>query len=306
MAEPLRPLLTRLTLLGGAEEATAGTAEIVSSALAATAVYESRIQPGNVYEGGQRSPGLTHMDSLKSVATQLLGTLSFRLDITPGDKTIQLMSGCGYVITGTAAALTSSQSAMKTWTFKQYENGRYKQLYGCSGDFTISLEVGKVASVQYDFSGIWGADAAGAMPSNPTLTTLPYVCKAMTLTLGGATLPRASKCTIRGGVEIVPLVSFTGTEGIAYYTVVGRNPQITIDTEARLTSDLDTYGLLTTPTEAAFSAVLTRGANTFTIAAPKAQRVMVTDGDRNGVRLDEITLDCNASSGNDSLSFTEA
>lgn len=312
MAEPLNPLLRRKSIVAAVEETTKGTEQSVTSAMAGTNAYDAIMNLREVYDFGRREPHLSHLDSVQAVAGRQKADFSFKTMVAPGDQTLPLLTGCGWALGGGTYSPTSSQSSMKTWSFRVYEDGRVKKMFGASMDFILTLEVGKPAMMEFVAQGVWNTLASDAsLPTNPTLTNPPYVCQSMTLTLASATVPRTSTVTIRGGVKIIGLDSHTSTYGYAYFTPVGRRPQIVLDTEARLKADLDLHGLITTPTEVAFSAVLTRvvGATTYSlsIAAPKAQRIQVDDGDRGGVRLDSITLDCNASAtaGNDSLTFTE-
>ena len=96
----------------------------------------------------------------------------------------------------------------------------------------------------------------------------------------------------------------TTSQGILHYHVEDREPTITLDTEASLTADYDNYSLFLGGTEVAFSAAFAISGHTLTIAAPKVQRVGVTDGERGNKRVDELKLQCNASSGDDELTFT--
>lgn len=308
MPEPFAPRLRRKKLLGGAEESSPGTDvySLITAALASTQVQNLSLDLRDLYSAGRREPHSRNLSSVTAVPGSRRADLRFTTVVSPGDRSLSMLTMAGMRFSGGIYSPTSDASLRKTWSFKLWEDGRVRRCYGVAADLVSTLKVGEPLMFEWAASGVFSdLDTDAAMPSNPTYAALPYVCRSITLTLGGAALPRVQTATIRLNNNVVGLESLTSTDGFAYFHVVSRRPQIVIDSEARLKAELDTYGLTTTPTEGAISIVLTRGSSTLSISAPKAQRVQVDEGERDGILLDQVTFDLNGNSGDDEITFTE-
>lgn len=312
------PILKRVGLLGGAVETTSGT-EVFSSVTAALngSFYDIEMDAVDWMSDGQRAPDGLYGGTGASVAGARKGTLKFTVDLAPGvgfmqSTTSSPLTACGFYNTSSGVFnYTTNMANRKTWTFKKWEgqqgNARIKRMYGCAGTFGISFKAGEKATANFDLQGAFTTlDTDGSPPATSPPSTLPFVCQAMTFTIGGSTIPYTGEAEFSLNADVGMIGSFTSTDGIGYFYVADVRPQWRLKHEAQLKATLDNYGILGTGTEAALSIVLTRGASTLTIACPKLQRQSISTADSDGRLMDDTVWACNVSSGDDFITFTAA
>lgn len=106
------------------------------------------------------------------------GTISFSVDLqASGTLGVapqwgEMLLCCGFAETVTATTRVDylpASSALKTATIWAYIGGRLEKFTYCAGTFKLSLEVGKVPSIDFTFTGLV-ASTVGAAPATPTLT----------------------------------------------------------------------------------------------------------------------------------------
>lgn len=308
MAEPYAPLLFRKKLLGGAEETTAGTAETISAALTGTAIDRSAtMTPGTIFDAGKRMPIGNYLGQIQAAPGLYSATLSWEQELRYGDTFPAITTCFGYLNTAGTYKPTSIAASRKTWTFKLYEDGRVKLMSGCVGDAEFTFVNGSRAMMRANVSGIWNTQPTdAALPTQPTVNSLPWVVRAITLTVGGSAIANIARVGIRLGNTVVLRQNVTATSGIHHCYITERAPTVTLDTEARKKADYDLFGPYLLGTEVALNIVLNNGSNTLTITAPKMQRIQVEDTERDGILLDSLTFQLNASSGDDELTFAIA
>lgn len=306
------PLGMRRKLIGAAVESTSGTPETVSAALTNTMAYDVKAQAEGLYDEGERKPHGHYHGTVDAVLGAHVGKLTFRTELIFNDGLMTLLQGCGFTTSGggaspTVATPNSDLSAHKTLTFRIWEDGRYKVLAGAVGTFTLEAEAGGRVFANWDFSGIWQAPVDGAMPAFAPVTAQSYRAQAITLTVGGSALPQMDGFTLDAAREIEPRQTVTTASGLAHFLVSDRQPTLTLAPEARLVAGHDAWGLLLAGTTAAVQIILTNPASkTLTIDAARAQRLSVTDDERDKKLVDSIELGLHNSAGDDDLKFTEA
>lgn len=300
------PLLKRRCVLGGAEEATSGTLETISAALASTTVYDAELQIDDPFTDGERSPDglyLGHADRVKGKTTC---TLKFKQELRHGDKFVAMLTGAGFLLATGVYKPTSSMGSRKTWSFALWEDGRRKRMSGAAGNFTIKADVGGKVMAEWEWKGVWEGADDNALPATSPINTVPYVATNLTLTLGGSALPLSSGFEIGMNNVLEPREDLTDASGVFVFIVGARAPMMSIDPEAALVATHDAYGLLLAGTTGAVNLVLTCAAGTLTIGAPRAQRLKITTGARGAKATDAIELQLNHSSGDDEISFTQS
>lgn len=305
MPEPLTPLYTEMTLLGGALEAASGTAETVTAALTGTFVYDAKMELDDTIT--TRPAGGNRIGQIKGVPTNFTGTLTFKTQPKHGDATLTLIQACAFSLqTGAYKHNSAYDSNRKTATFVLFENGRKKTMYGCAGTATFRIRQNAPVEIEWRFRGIWGGVADTALPSNPTYAQ-PYKGANVTFTVAGAAAPMYQELSVDLGNDIQYRPDLTkNPSGLLNAYVAGWDPRLTVDTEARLVADSNPWGDLYDGDEVALSCALSDGANTLTIAAPKGQYRGLRDGTRGGLRTDTREYALNVSSGDDGLTFTAA
>lgn len=303
-AEPRPALLARKKLIKDAEETTSGTHTTVS--ILAANLYDVKCEPGDFFSEGERMPDGNYLGRVSSVRGKLPGTLSYKMHVAPTGPFLARLTGAGYKSSTGTYGPNSDLSTRKTWSHEVYEDGIMKILDGAACKVTLDAEDGKPLVANFDWSGIWGAVTDAAMPSQAPITAQPYICRGITLTIGGAAIAKVNKVTFDLGADVEEREDITAASGIAHYLVGEIIPKITLDPEARKVADQDAYGLFLAGTTAALVAVFTSGANTLTITAPAIQRRKVGSDERGKRALHSLEVDCCNSSGDDALTLVEA
>lgn len=307
MPEPFAPLLLRKSLVGAAIETTSGTDVLASitTPLSGTAVYNAVVEPIDPFAEGQRRPDGHYLGNVDAAQGRKMARLRFTQELTPSSAFFTLIQACAYFNSG-GYKPTSNVANMKTASFKVWQDGKLYSLFGAAGTFSIRIEVGRPITVDFDFQGVWSTDADSSMPAQSPINTLPYIAKSVTVTVGGATPPHWTSMVFDANNTVVARDTGGSAGGVAHYLVTERDPTISVDYEGRLVAQFDAFGLLMAGTTAAITATATKGANSFLVAAGRAQRRNVNQGDRDGIRTHPTVWQLNASSGDDEVAFTEA
>ena len=293
--------------LGVTIETTKGTAAAPTTPINDTLVYgpggldaPPTLQPGRIFEGGERTAIAAVAGQLPPVTTVQEGVLRFRTELVSGDITATLLQGCGMMEMSGKYQFTLDRSEHKTLSFKLWESGRAKSLYGASGQWTIlgATPAGRVF-MQWEFRGLLAATADEAMPTLVVPEATPFKTQGHTLTFGGADLPANPGITVTSNVSVAPRPDAGASGGVTYFMASPANaPTIAIAPEATTVANHDPYGGLLSATSAALAILMTDAdSNTFGIDAANAQRDEVADGERDGNLVDEVTFGCYRTSG---------
>ena len=307
MAEPnINPLVDRKKLIGGIEETNAGTFGTITVPLAGTNVLNIKTEVGNFFEeSNERTPNGNYEGTLPAVVGKQTGKVSFDVEVSPGDKTLPLLTGCGWKLDTGIYVPTSSVAARKCWSFKVWESGKVKRFAGTAGSTAkLVIKTGARLMASFVFEGVWNGEIAEAMPADPTWGS-PYVAMGATYTIGGVSQPHTAQIGVDLGITAQARESLTAAKGVHHFMLGKRRPKITVDPESRLVADNDLYGLLLAGATTAWSYALVSGASTLTIAAPAAQRVEAKGGNRGDYATDSVTMECRADAGDDELTFEE-
>lgn len=298
------PMLNRKSCLGSEIEAVAGTPQAVTVALPGTAVYNAEIVPDETLVD-DRTPDSASGGTRTGVPGKTPGTLTFRTELTAGDATDLLLPACGFGVAGAVFTVTNDLSVHNTRSFTHWHDGKRTGLYGAVGSFKLTVAAGMPVYLDWTWKGIFLNLADAAQPADSFPTALPVV-GATSLQIASADVPHWSQFALDVGNDCQERENASATGGVAHWLVVDRKPVISIDPEARLAATLDHYAALYAATEQALACVLSRGAASLTIAAPKTQRRKVAPGARRGQRIESLDLKCNINSANDELVFTFA
>lgn len=299
------PLVTRRKVLGFAVETDSGTAATVTDAMSGTAVKDIKLVPVGFFDNTKRKPQGLYGGSVKNPRGKKLGKLTFKTEMRPGDQTRALLTCCRFKNNTGVYASTSSMADRKTGTFKVWEDGRVKTLYGAAGTAKITMTNGGIVEIEWEFNGIFGAVADASLPSTAPVQSAPYVATGLTLTMGGSAIAHSSTVTIDLGNEVEEREDLTKAAGAAHFLVGDWTTSIEIDTEARKVADHDAYGLFEAGTPAELVIVLTSGTSTMTITAAQVQRMEIDDAERGKRLVDALTCEAQAKNGDDELTFEE-
>lgn len=308
------PLLTKKRVFGAKIETTPGTAETMTGAEASFNAWDYVIQNETEMLEIMGQGGFGRR---ASVPGPYVGKISFKTHmgwdgtVTEPSWADVLLPMCGYVKSGQVFTPRTEAPGtnVKTGTLAVWNDGKLKLLKGCAGTFKIVGPTGKHAVIEWEFSGVWvpETDTAIVGPTYPTPLALRHANSVSTW--NGVALCYSS-ITYDAGNTVTPLECAVG-EGISHYMITDRNSKITADPESRTVAAQDrhaqmiarTEGILTYDIDGPTTSVIT-------IAAPKAQIVKNTEGDRSGIVVDQLEWQCNknasAVDGESSITFTAA
>ena len=233
---------------------------------------------------GHTSPGInegTAAGSLK-FKTELRGSGATDIDAALAI----ILQGCGLLKTVKVYTPTSVHASQKTLAFAVYGDGKKKQLYGAMGTFSAAPDGGRIV-LDCEFSGVWQAPTDVALPTVAYSTRAPisWGYSSNAFSLAGQSI-KISTFTFDLGNQVV---TRWDNGRVSYSMITDRDPTMQIDPESDLVAGYDLYGAWLAGTEVAISLALTDGTDTVTLAATKFQYRPPTEGDRDGIMIDDVT-----------------
>lgn len=299
------PLLRRKAVFAAAIEGTIGTAESLDGTDGVFNARDFSIQPNIAMTRREGQGGFNYLTSIPEGMT---GTCTIVHDLTYNGTDIPtwasvLLPACGWVdATGTFSPKSEGPgSNVKTLTIGHYKDGKRSLLSGAMGTFKIVCPTGKVAYIEFTFTGKYSSnetDTAIIAPTYPTVSPLRFAA-------GALTWNSVSLCTsnveVDAGNSVImrECVNASDRSGYVSALVTNRAPVITADPESVLVATQDRDSLWLTPTAQAFSMQIGASGSSITIAAPKAQLENKQQGNRNDMMTDDLTWLCTQGSSAD-------
>ena len=287
------PLLQRKRVLAAKVETTIGTAESLTASEGVFNAYNVIAQANITAEEREGQGAFNRLSSVTGMRT---GTISFRTDLSYDGSTVPtwasvLLPMCGWVnATGTFTPRTEAPgSNVKTGTIGVFMDGMLKRIAGAVGDFSIVFPSGRMAYIDWTFTGVWQAPTDTAIIA-PTYPTDPTLRAASMTTSWNATTLCFEQITVASNNEIVARECTTSAAGVTNYMIADRRPTITGNPETELVATQDRFGQWIGHTEGALSIAIS---NAITISASKAQIINIQEGNRNRIVIDEIEWQCN-------------
>jgi hypothetical protein len=311
------PLFSRKAVFAAKIESTPGTAESITVSEGVFNAQDLSLNPTPTFT---ERPSQGGVGRRSSIVEGHVGQMTFRTELSYNGTTLPtwasvLLPACGVVNNAGvfSPVMEAPGTNVKTLTLARYLDGKRRLLRGASGTFTLVGETGKLGYIDWTFTGIWvgETDLTLIAPSYPT-------DKALRVASGTTSYDSVSMCcrnmTFNINNTVVGLECNDNTNndsGYHYFLVTDRNPTIVVDPLSRLVSGQNRINQLFTSAEHAFAfSVGAGGGASVALAAPKAQILSMSDGDRDGMSIDQLTLQCNRN-GNSvdqefSLTFVEA
>lgn len=305
------PLLRRRAVFAAAVESTIGTAESLDGS---DGVYNARdfvIQPNVAMTRREGQGGFNY---LTSIAEGMTGTCTIVHDLTYNGTDVPnwasvLLPACGWVASGSVFSPKSEGpgSNVKTLTIGHYKDGKRAMLSGAMGTWKIVCPTGKVAYIEFTFTGKYSTnetDTALITPTYPTVSPLRFAA-------GALTWNSVNLCTstleVDAGNSVImrECVNATDRSGYVSALVTNRAPMITADPESELVATQDRDALWLTSSAQALSIQIGASGSSITIAAPKAQLENKQQGNRSDMMVDNLTwLATQGSSADTELTIT--
>jgi hypothetical protein len=301
-------LLSKKSLIAASLEAAVGTAETLDAGDSVFIATNPTITP-EADEHPRQAPGT--LSPLADVIGARRGTASFEIEMqgkgsagSPAWAEVFLPAIGMYLDTATwklvSGAPGTESTTSRTVTVAQYVDGMRMLLAGAmASSARIVLENGMPPKLALDLIGKYSAvsDATMLAPTLPSI--VPTRCNSLTLTIGAKAL-RCNRIEIDFGLETVLRQDVAEASGYFAGCITGRRIVVNVEPEAALVATRDDYGLWLAGTLEAVSIVVgTVQYNTFTIAIPKAQRLQVRPGDREGVMTTSMSILATRNAAND-------
>jgi hypothetical protein len=303
-------LLTRQRVLLAEIETTSGTIE---SPAAADGVF-------NVMSDGPiitadipmiERPGQSSFDRLPGVPGARAGRASFSLHIV-GNGSAGIPSWasvflppCGMVATSQSYSFVTGSTSAKTLTLGEAIDGRMHYLYGAVGNWTMNFRSGEIATIDFEFQGIYGTDADVALPTPDYPAILPPRWANASGATFGSYSPLLSTATVSSGNVLKLREDANATSGYKCGIITDRVPTWSIDPELELVATKDWMAAYLASTQASLAFVLgTVSNNIITVTMPKAQITAAPQpADRDGVAVHSISgiATRNADAGDDCM-----
>ena len=289
------PLLRRRAVFAAKVEGTIGTAESLTGAEGAFNARDFSIQPTVAVTRREGQGGFNY---LPGIAEGMQGTCTVTMDMAYDGTTVPtwasvLLPACGWVqTTGVFSPLSEGPGTnVKTITIGHYKDGKRSLLSGAMGTFKIMAPTGKMASIEFTFTGKYSTnetDTALIAPTYPT--TLPLRVAAGALTWNSVALC-TSNVEVDAGNSVImrECMNATDRSGFISAIVTNRQPVITADPESELVATQDRDALWLTSSPQAFSMQIGVAGTSITVAAPKAQLENKQQGNRNDMMTDDLT-----------------
>jgi hypothetical protein len=305
-------LLTRQRVLLGVIESTSGTQESIS----ATNGVFNVMSDGPIITADipvTERPGQSAFSRLPSIPGPRAGKAKFSVHLVgKGSAAIPewgsvFLPGCGMVATSQSYAFVTGSTSAKTLTLAEAVDGRMHYLYGAVGNWTLNLKAGEIATMDFDFMGIYGTDADVALPTPTYPTTLPPRWANSSGVAFGAYTPLVSAATVSSGNVLKLREDANAVSGYKAGIITDRVPTWTLDPELELVATKDWTSDFLASTQASLAFIIgTASNNTQTITMPKAQITAAPQpSNRDGVAVHTISgiAGRNASAGDDEMTF---
>lgn len=312
------PLIRKRRILAAETEATPGTAETLVAADAAIVVYNPIIQPNIDME--RREGFNVGGEDLSGVSGQRAGTCTFQTDFwwdgtaTEPFWATELLPACGWVLSTNTFSpyLEPPGSNVKTLTLAvdQIENGTClrKSIYGAVGNFRMVFPAGRRAYIEWTFQGVWATPTdTGAVlsPTYPTDAPLKFSTGTVAFNSNNLCVEQAE---INSGNTLTAKQCQDNAAGIDYFLITDRQTTITANPEGDLVANADHYGDFISHTEALLNIEIQGPApvastSTIDFNINKAQVQSISEADREGIVIDQITWQANKNGANDNQSM---
>jgi hypothetical protein len=192
-----------------------------------------------------------------------------------------------------------------TLTIYLYMDGVLHVMTAARGNAKITAEAGNFAKIEFTFQGNFVAAADAVAPSNPPYdTTLPQQVELSNLTWNNQRDLVAQQWTFDQGNTLTPRPDVNANEGVkgvritARQPVGGFNPEATLEADYPFWADIE-QGRVTT----FFVKVGQVVGNTVAVWMPKVQMTAMPYGDRDGIRIYDVSFRATRFNGDDEVCF---
>jgi hypothetical protein len=248
--------------------------------------------------------------------------LSFTMEVkgsgTSGTapKIGDMLEACGFSEHIGAAGGSSSvvykpaSSGIKSVTIYLYEmqdtgNCRLHKITGARGSVSYNFEAGKIATAEFKVQGLYNDPTDVAVPTGSAFeSTVPPIVESSLFTLNSSDDLVASAVKIDMNNEIAKREDLNSATGLLGFIITGRKPSGSFNPEALLKATYDFHTDWKNATARALSIALGAAAgngNHLVVTAPKLVLEKIGEGERAGIRTEDIPFRLAVNSADDEI-----
>jgi hypothetical protein len=310
-------LVKQLSVFGMKLETTPVTKQALLAADCAFNVYDFEIEPDIEVEErmaqGSFGTRRTIPGGRKAKAT-LKMDVEFDGIAVPAWADV-IFPACGLVKTGNVfnpktQTPDTPSAVVKTATIGKWCAGKFIGLFGAMGTFKQTFPTAKISTYEFEFQGVLDPEVDQATPSPTYPTPNQLVTKGGPMSWAGSALCMESITFDLANTLYVKQCP-SNVNGYEFCVITGRKPRFTGNPESRLVAAQNRMGQMLAGTEGIVRCVLPAvgyvsgtGAKSYELLANQAQIVEKKPGDREGVSVDDLTLQCNIANGTADSDFS--
>jgi hypothetical protein len=289
-------------------ESAQGTAETLAAGDATGNYFD--VSPMSYDVPQNTRQGQSSLSMLPGVAGARMARQTFTTELYGSASIPQTLSdlfrASGMLLTSRTLTFTTGASNAATLTIGHNQDGRFHQMSGAVGNWTLTGDSGSPARVSWDFQGVYIAPSTAAALAPTYDTTLPPRVASCTFTIGGTSYT-ADGFSLTAGNSIAMIQDVTTASGYKHGVVTDRAPRLSVRALGLALSTKDWFAQYLVGTTAAASIVIGSDANNIiTLTMPVVQLAAPPAvGDRDGLIIDnlEFQLCRSAAAGDDELSI---
>jgi len=218
-----------------------------------------------------------------------------------------LLRACGFgetIVASTSVTYAPVSTGIESCTIYYYQDGRLTTLTGCRGTVSFSMEAGGIAKASFNFVG------HSATPSDAAIVTGTYD-STVPPTLKGASFTIDSFAAIIGnlsfdmGITLATPPNISASDGYGDVQITMRDVSGSIDPEDELvaTEAFEANWRNGTSMALATGVIGSTAGNRFAISMPAVYYREITQGDRDGIRTNDLTFGAAESTTDDEVSI---
>jgi hypothetical protein len=185
--------------------------------------------------------------------------------------------------------LTSSQ---KTLTIYCHYEGILHKLTGCMGSWSMSAEAGQIATINWNFMGVYNAPTATSVPSVTPYDVTPPLVESCSFAIGATSssvfIP--ASLTLDMGNNVIPRADANSAKGFNSMYITARAPTISFTPESVPEASHPFWTDFAAATAKAVTFTIgSASGNKLVVDVPKMQIANLQYSDRDGIRTYEVS-----------------
>lgn len=219
----------------------------------------------------------------------------------------KLLQACGMsetIVASTSVTYAPDTTSIPSGVLYYYQDGKLRIMRGVRGNAKFVLQAREYGHIEFTMMGHPVAEADAAIIDPSYNSTIPPQVVGGAVAIGG-TERDVTKIEINLTNEIAKPESINEENGIGEIRIASRDVSGMIDPEAVLVATWPFESDWVNNAKRAFTtgAIGTSAGNIYTISAPAMYIKDIQDGDREGIRTNEIQIGFAESSGDDEISL---